>query len=355
MMNDRAEYRRALQGQEIREILLRRQIDSEVLLAHADGNEVAFVAQNCGPIDEQTWDLLEEALARQLDASRIELTIRGHDLVIRCERPHALHLLQILGHDSGPAARAVIGLDQDAQPVILNASDWNAEHVLFLGGRGAGKTAALRTAAVSLALASRQAQVQMVVIAPEGGGDEIAGPGLGDLHYLPHALSAVISELDDIANVLAFATAELQHRRAHTVSRPSIIIFVDDLDLLLRDGGSPVRDPLRKILANGIQSGIYMVMAARAEGNLKDINELLALTPVLRIAGRVDDEAQAREATQMPRSNAEHLHAPGEFLLISEGSQRVFQTAFVDRYDLYWCLERLQGEKQARILAQKLV
>lgn len=357
-MDDRTRHRLSMQARNIEEILAQHQLHARVHEGEFVDDAAKFVASGCGPIDAETWDFLEAALKEHLGASRVELTLQGADLTISVRPAVAFNLMQLLGEGVSPTpGNAVLGKDVDGRPIVLNLSERNAEHILFLGGPGAGKTAALRTFAVSLALASRQAQVQMVFIAPQGGRDEADGPGLGALHYLPHALTAVARGLEDIANVLAFVADELHHRRVHAVAEPSVVVFVDDLHLLLRDGGAPVREPLRALLADGAQSGIYLVMAARPEQeqDSTDLVDLLALKAILRVVGMVKDASQAQETTLIPNSGAQHLRGGGDFLLVTHDRPRRFQAAFVDDYDLHWCLAWLEQQRPTRLLAQSYV
>lgn len=354
MWNDRAAFRLGAQEREIIEVMTKYRQVGSITRQYATSGAPTFVVRDCGGIDEDIWDSLEETLANQLEMSRVELTLQGSNLVI-APRPHAtLDLLPLLEHDLMLSnAQSLIGVDRDGRPVKLSMYGRNAEHVLFLGGSGAGKTAALRACAVSLAVSSRQSQVQMIFVAPEGGSGEIAGPGLGLLHYLPHALSAVVSSVNDVADVLAFVTEEMQYRRSHAVNRPSIVLFIDDLEQILRNGGGPVREPLRAILADGIQNGIFVVMAAGTEQEESGLSDLFALKPVLHIVGNGCERARSPQFTAALCRDAQYLGGRGEFLLATEMGGRVFQTAFVDRIDLHWCLERLQEKRQIRLLARR--
>lgn len=352
-MDDQLRHRLSMMGREIEEVLVRHQLKSRVWLESLQDRTATYMAVGCGPISVTTWDEIEAECGDNLCAASVELTLDGDDLGIAVELPSSLALPAVLEEDpTRNAAVSPIGRDVDGQPVTLSFGDRNAEHILFFGGPGAGKTAVLRTSAVSLALASRQSQAQMIFIAPSAERDEVKGPGLDTLHYLPHALSAVARNLEDVANVLAFVAGELQHRRRCALVEPSIIVFLDDVDVLVEEGGAPVYDPLRLLLAEGAEYGIYIVMAARpaASGGKADITGLLTLKAVSQVLGRIDDQTGVVLGGRL--EDAQHLRGRGDFLLPTGGGLRRFQAAYIDACDLYWYLACLKEQRPARLLAQ---
>lgn len=352
-MDGRLRQRLSMMGRDIESVLARYHIQSRVKHESLEGSMATYVAAGCGPLALTTWDAIEAECRENLCTAHVELALNEDSLIIAVELPEVLTLSMLHGGNATPStAASYIGLDADEQTLTLRFSGRNAQHVLFSGGPGSGKTSALRTTAVSLALASRQSQAQMIFVAPREGREEANGPGLNALHYLPHALAAVARNLEDVANVLAFVADELQYRRHSDVIAPSIVVFVDDVDVLVEEGGAPVCDPLRMVLAEGTEYGIYFVMAARpaGSGGDADIADLLTLKAVSQIWGRID--APAGAVTGWRYEEAHHLRGRGDFLLSCGGGRRRFQAAYVDTYDLTWWLNWLQEQRPARLLAQ---
>lgn len=354
-MKERILHRLELQALDIEAIMSQHDLDAQVHGGYVDAGAVRFQVQGAASVDARTRDQLAHALREALGAEEVRLSGKDSTFDISLDACDRIDLLQLLESDIVLSAAMVsLGWSTDDRPLLLNLHDTISSHVAILGGPSAGKTALLRTYAISLAISSRQSVAQMVFIDPKCPRPEPdTGPGLRTLHYLPHSLSAVLVELEDIANGLAFLVDESAHRRAHGVRRPTIVVFIDNVDHLLQAGGSPIRDSLQQLLTSGSESGIQLVMAARPpQQNTADpFGDLLARKSVLRIVGRVADATHARKTTRLAQSGAEELLGRGDFIVAREEEFVRFQSAFVDMYDLHWCLESLQRRRPPALLA----
>lgn len=355
-MNERLLYRLELQARDIEAVMSEHGVRAQVTGGYVDGGAVTFQVDEAAGIDAPTRNTLARVLRTLLGVSEVRLTGRGAQLDVMLDDGERLDLLPLLESDIGLSpAIASLGWSTDDRPLLVNLQDTTWNHIAILGGPSAGKTALLRTAAVALAISSRQSVAQMAFVDPNCVRPEVdSGPGLGALHYLPHALSAVLTDLEDVANGLAFLVDECAHRRKHGVRRPVIVVFIDNVDHLLESGGAPIRDALRQLLAEGHESGVQLVMAARPpQQDAEDhFGNLLSRKSLLRIVGRVGDAAAARRATGVSDSGAEELLGRGDFMVLREENAIRFQSAFVDRYDLHWCLESLQRRRPPALLAR---
>lgn len=355
-MNERLLYRLELQARDIEAVMSEHGVRAQVTGGYVDGGAVTFQVDEAAGIDAPTRNTLARVLRTLLGVSEVRLTGRGAQLDVMLDDGERLDLLPLLESDIGLSpAIASLGWSTDDRPLLVNLQDTTWNHIAILGGPSAGKTALLRTAAVALAISSRQSVAQMAFVDPDCVRPEVdSGPGLGALHYLPHALSAVLTDLEDVANGLAFLVDECAHRRKHGVRRPVIVVFIDNVDHLLESGGAPIRDALRQLLAEGHESGVQLVMAARPpQQDAEDhFGNLLSRKSLLRIVGRVGDAAAARRATGVSDSGAEELLARGDFMVLREENAIRFQSAFVDRYDLHWCLGSLQRRRPPALLAR---
>lgn len=355
-MNERVLYRLELQARDIEAVMSEHGLETQVSGGFVHAGAVTFQLENAAGIDAPTRKTLARVLRTLLGVSQVTLSGRGAMVDITLDHGERLDLLPLLENDIdlSPAMMS-LGWSTNNRPVLLNLQDKTWNHVAILGGPGAGKTALLRTSAVALAVSSRQSLAQMVFIDPNCRRPEAdAGPGLDALHYLPHALSAVLVQLEDIANGLSFLVDESAHRRARGIRRPDIVLFLDNVDALLEDGGAPVREPLQQLLAEGHESGIRLVMAARPpQGDSENhFGKLLSHKSVLHIVGRVADRAAAHHAPGLSAVGAEELLGRGDFIVVNDEQVVRFQSAYTDRYDLHWCLESLQRRRPPALLAR---
>lgn len=355
-MNERLLYRLELQARDIEAVMSEHGLEAQVTGGYVNGGAVTFQVDEAAGIDAPTRNTLARVLRALLGVSEVRLTGRGAQLDVTLDDGERLDLLPLLESEIALSpAMASLGWSTDDRPLLVNLQDATWNHIAILGEPSAGKTSLLRTAAVALAISSRQSVAQMVFVDPDCVRPEAdSGPGLGALHYLPHALSAVLMDLEDVANGLAFLVDESAHRRKHGIRRPVIAVFIDNVDRLLESGGAPIREALQQLLAEGHESGVQLVMAAHPpQQSAEDhLGNLLSRKTVLRIVGRVGDGAAARRATGVSDSGAEELLGRGDFMVIREENAVRFQSAFVDRYDLHWCLESLQRRRPPALLAR---
>ena len=99
-------------------------------------------------------------------------------------------------------------------PLLLRLPSPEVCHALVAGTTGSGKTALVRSMAVSLALHNRQGEVQLVVIDPKG-------RGYGALEGLPHMLQPVVREVGEAAGVLAGLVEQMVQRDRDGVQEPT--------------------------------------------------------------------------------------------------------------------------------------
>jgi DNA segregation ATPase FtsK/SpoIIIE, S-DNA-T family len=248
---------------------------------------------------------------------------------------------------------AVLGLAEDGRPVVLDFATQQLPHMLIVGEPQTGKTALLRTMAVSLAMTSRQSQVQLAVIDPHF--DELArvDPLLSPLDYLPHMMAPLTVGLDETSQLLNFLVGEMKYRSGRQVVWPTIALFIDRADWLLREGGPTVRDAITQLAQRGEAAGIHLVLAVSSVDDPALTNVLKVNLPV-RLVGQVADAAAARSATGLAYSQAEYLLGQGDFLAVAEGSMTHFQAAFLDDYELHLVLNQLYERQAPPLLAQPL-
>lgn len=354
-MSERLLYRLERQARDIEAVMSENGLEAQVSGGYVDGSAVTFEVEGAAGIDAPTRNTLARVLRALLGMNEVTLTGRANSVDITLDAGERLDLLPLLeGQIDLSPAMVSLGWSTNNRPLLINLQDSTWNHIAILGGPSAGKTALLRTAAVALAISSRQAVAQMVFVDPDCDRPEAdSSQGLGALHYLPHALSAVLGDLDDIVNGLAFLVDESAYRHAQAIRRPLIIVFIDNVDHLLQSGGAPVRDALQQLLAEGSESGIKLVMAARPPqpGTEDQLGNLLARKSILRIVGRVAGNGAGHRFTGGVDLGADELLGHGDFMVIRGEDAVRFQSAYVDAIDLHWCLETLQRRRPPALLA----
>jgi S-DNA-T family DNA segregation ATPase FtsK/SpoIIIE len=306
---------------------------------------------------------LDEELAAALDAPSCQMSRRGVSVDVEILRadPAPLRLLPLYRHlqedvSKGiPPMTAVLGLAEDGAPLLIRLPSPDVAHVLVAGIAGAGKTALLQTMILSLALANPAPSpfqagnlaggLRLVLIDPKG---DAFGPFRG----LPHLARDVVQGTDEAVEALQSLSA-LMEKAEGQGGAVRVVVFIDELADLLRDGGETVQQTLTWLTQRGSEAGIHVVAAiddvAMVSGKSKTrlfwdptaafagdphafshkaATELRHNFPV-RLVGRVASASDARTATGWSGTGAERLKGQGDFLAAAEGRMLRFQAAYV--------------------------
>ena len=276
------------------------------------------------------------------DSGRVRLSVgRSH--------PHAVDLLDL--HAIAPVEEGVsviLGLDDEGKMIVLNLADENLSNILISGMSAAGKSGLLRTVAVSLALANRQSQVQMgIIAAPSGKRGFIARPNLiYPLNYLPHVLFPVVSSAEESVEALQFLTDEVTYREETGLERPLLVILIDNADVLLDSKDYAISSLLARLATASPAAGIRLILSA-TNPNAGELGQILKHNVSLRLTGRT---ASNREQRRL--DDSAYLKGRGDFLAESYGVMMRFQAAYIDDYDLHMALNDLHHRQNIVLLAQ---
>jgi DNA segregation ATPase FtsK/SpoIIIE-like protein len=352
--DDRLRHHLEIQALQIEEVFTRHQVEARVAGGQVQPRVVSFNLQAQLQAGWERLQALKRDLAQVLGAADLQLEEdeAGWRLTVARDNNHPVDLLELLdAHPSLPKLTAVLGIAENGRPVLINFAEPEMSHILVVGQADAGKSSLLRSAAVSLAVRNRQADLQLLVIDPDR---EVTGrverPTLTPLGYLPHMLAPVVERLEDIAAVLHYLTEEIGYREEAGVARPVILTLVDNLHHLLAVGGQPFLAPLTRIIQRGDRVGVHLMLSYREGG--ATLPSLLRSHFAARLVGQVDDPQQARAATGLPDSRADYLLGQGDFLAIGRGEMVHFQAAYINDYDLHHTVDRLYRQPQKRMTAQ---
>lgn len=267
---------------------------------------------------------LSEEIAMALGAGSVRIARDGHDLAVEVERDHPepvllLPLLRSL--PQLPPYTACLGLADDGRPLLLRLPSPDVTHVLVAGTSGSGKTELMRSMILSLAVANRQAQLQIALVDPKS-------RGFGPLAGLRHLLAPPALDIASATALFERLIEALDRREAEGVSQPRIVIVVDEvIDLLMR-GGKQIEQGLTRIAQGGREAGLHLVLGAHKPASAALGAHLKANLP-LRLVGRVGSADDARVASGISGSGAEKLTGRGDFLAVAGGQVTRFQAAYV--------------------------
>jgi len=362
--NDSLQRRRQLQKQRLRHrVQIQSQQIEKVMAAHHLPVHVSGgkVQPQSIQFDLQThlsggWVRVRELttdLRRALGVPDISVTRENGRLQVAVARPQdaPVTLLDVMAMKRDfPKETAVLGLSDQAKPVLLSLSRSDYAHVLISGATGAGKTALIRTISVSLALLNRQSRLQQIILTALKKGEGV-DLDLERLTHLPHLAATIIYDPEEVTQVLAWLAAEMENRVANAETTPMLIVVMDNVTTFMEESGAAITEPLALLLQRGAKAGIHFILTTSEPESPYLDSQIKANLP-LRITGRVADAVQAAAAMGVDGSDAEFLLGRGDFLLLDKTQMTYFQAAFVTDYDLHLCLAKLRRTGGYSILAQ---
>jgi DNA segregation ATPase FtsK/SpoIIIE, S-DNA-T family len=225
-----------------------------------------------------------------------------------------------------PPVAAVLGMDETGTPLVLRLASSDVAHVLVAGTTCSGKTALARTLLTSLAMYNRQSDVQIILIDPKR-------RGFQPLEKLPHVLNGVQDSVELASTCLRWLVREMERRDKEGISKPALIVAVDELADLIQTGGKEMEDRLTRIAQRGREAGIHLVACTQKPTASLIGGAMKANFPV-RLVGAVASSDEARYASGVSGSGAEKLEGKGDFLLVAKGEAVRFQAAWLGPKDL---------------------
>lgn len=349
----RLQHQLEIQSLQIEQVFTRHEVEAQVAGGVVQAKTIRFNLQTLADGFERLRELKQELIAA-LRVPDVHLTRENGQWEVHVTRQNEppvglLELMALVPHL--PPVTAVLGLAEEGNPILLNFADKQVTHVLVSGLSGAGKTALLRTMAISLGLNNRQSQLQMLVLDMETGSNAISQTALQPLNYLPHMLSSVVQEREHALEVLAFLTSEIAYRSQQNVITPTIVVYVDKIAALLEMGGATAVEAITQILQKGAKVGIHLILSTQRP-HAPVLGNLLKSHISVRLIGKVQDEREARAASGLSGTQAEFLLGQGDFLAVTQQGVTHFQSAYMGDYDLHLCLEELHRRRPPSLVAQ---
>ena len=285
-------------------------------------------------------DLTEE-LALALGAPACRVLRRGGRVQVEVPRsdPKRIPFARLCSRLSHvPAVTALLGLDEDAIPVMLRFPSPDVAHVLIAGNTGSGKTMLARTIALSLAMLNAPRHLQMVFIDPKR-------RGFAPLARVPHLLTPPIDNTSRATLVLARLVEEMERRDKADCSTPHIVVFIDELADLVMAGRRSIARPLTRLAQRGREAGIHLV-ACTQRPTASVIGGLVKSNFPVRVVGSVASAEDAKIASGLPRTGAQLLLGRGDFIVVARGEKLRVQGPYASSQEMRRIAVRLSEGKK---------
>ncbi|MCB9147206.1 MAG: DNA translocase FtsK [Caldilineaceae bacterium] len=330
-----------MQADRIEEVLARHKVQGRVRGGTVTPRLVKFeMAAQIGTKVNKVASLAEEiALALGAREARVYRDGSTINVEVPREEPEPVRLLPLCASlRQVPPHTAVLGVDHGGAPLLLRLTAPDVTHVLIAGTTGSGKTALARTLLTSLAMHNRQAELQLVLIDPKG-------RGFGALTRLPHVLGSMEQSNEEAVARLRWLVQEMERRDRQNVSRPILVVAIDELADLIQTGGKVVEAAIARLAQRGREAGIHLV-ACTQKPTASLIGSATAANFPVRLVGSVSSKDEARYATGAADSGAEKLEGKGDFLLVTKGELVRFQSAWMGPSDLKTVLSKMYAPRE---------
>lgn len=288
---------------------------------------------------------LSEEVAMRLGAQGVRVSRHGAAIQIDVPREdgQVVRLLNLCRRLKDiPKQTAILGLDETGVPLLLRLPSPEVAHVLVSGTTGSGKTALVRSMALSLAMHNRLGEVQMVFIDPKGNGfdpftafDKLGGG-------LPHLLRPAVHEVHQAIFLLGEMVEEMVRRDRENISEPRVVIFIDEVADLMEQGGKAMDRLMTRLTQRGRSAGLHII-ACTQKPLAASIGSLTRSNFPVRLVGSVASADDAKIAAGIPGTGAEKLLGRGDFLLVAKGHVTRFQAAYVNEQEIRQIVGRMNA------------
>lgn len=291
----------------------------------------------------------EVALALNAPAARISRNNGQINIEIPRDDVQPLRLLDMYAQIQRDAAMAqamsvagttLLGMAVDGVPLLLRVSAPDVAHVLIAGTTGSGKSEAARTMLASLMLFQRARDVQIIIVDPKASEFRV-------FEHVPHLLCPIIKNIEDAIANLEWLVEEMIRRQEQMITRPRILLMIDELTDLLLQGGGEVEGCLTRLVQRGRSAGIS-VIGCTQKPTASVLGSLVKANFPVRLVGKVTGASEALVASGVAQSGAEKLAGRGDFMLIANGDKIRVQMAHLPPNDYDAFRAQVLGMAQQR-------
>ena len=244
-----------------------------------------------------------------------------------------------------------LGLDVSGNPLLADIG--KMPHVLVAGTTGSGKSVLINSFISSLLFRATPDELKLILVDPKR-------VELTSYNGIPHLMTPVIVEVDQILASLKWAMGEMDRRyktfAEHGVRNidgynelagfqtlPYIVIFVDELADLMAYAPVEVEDAIARLAQMARATGIHLVLATQRP-SVDVITGLIKANIPCRIAFSVSSMIDSRVIIDTP--GAEKLLGRGDMLFIppDQAKPTRIQGAFVSEREVKALVDFLKNE-----------
>lgn len=308
------------------------------------------------------------ALALEAAPIRIEAPVPGRSIV-GLEVPNSQTTLVSLRSVIESEAYRVLksplklplGQDVSGQPAVADMV--RMPHLLIAGATGSGKSVCVNSLIASLLFSHTPDTLRFLMVDPKM-------VELTTYNGIPHLIAPVVTEVDRVVPVLAWATREMDRRYklfSHTGSRnidsynekmtarhesilPFIIIIIDELADLMMAAPDEVERYICRLAQMARATGIHLILATQRP-SVDVVTGLIKANFPARIAFAVTSQIDSRVILDTP--GAERLLGRGDMLFMEPTSPNLarLQGCFVSDRELHQLVEHWQRAQAAQMPA----
>ncbi len=244
-----------------------------------------------------------------------------------------------------------LGLDVSGNPLMADIA--KMPHVLVAGTTGSGKSVLINSFIASLLFRATPDELKLILVDPKR--VELTG-----YNGIPHLMTPVIVEVDQILASLKWALGEMDRRyktfAEHGVRNidgynelagfqtlPYIVIFIDELADLMAYAPVEVEDAIARLAQMARATGIHLVVSTQRP-SVDVITGLIKANIPCRIAFNVSSMIDSRVIIDTP--GAEKLLGRGDMLYIppEQAKPTRIQGAFVSEKEVRRLVDFLKNE-----------
>ncbi|MFC1711897.1 DNA translocase FtsK [Patescibacteria group bacterium] len=268
------------------------------------------------------------ALAAPTGQIRIEAPIPGRSLV-GVEVPNRsleiVPLKKMLTSEvmKKSKSKLTVGLGLDVSGKSVVADLVKMPHALIAGATGSGKSVAINSFIATILFRASPSEVKFILVDPKR-------VELTQYNGIPHLLTPVIVEPEQVVSALKWAIAEMERRYklfaqggARNIESyneisgfqalPYIVIIIDELADIMLFAPSEVEDTITRIAQMARATGIHLIVSTQRP-SVDVITGLIKANIPCRIAFNVSSMVDSRVIIDMP--GAEKLLGRGDMLYI---------------------------------------
>ncbi len=252
------------------------------------------------------------------------------------------------------SSKLTLALGKDVAGVPLVADLKEMPHLLIAGTTGSGKTVCVNAIISSMLFKAKPSEVKFILVDPKT-------VELASFVGIPHLISPIISNAKKAADVLIWATEEMEKRYSLLATQtarnidaynakvspkdrmPFIVIIVDELADLMIIARDKIETAILRLAQLSRAVGIHLILATQRP-SVDVITGVIKANFPARISFKVASKVDSR--TVLDFVGAEKLLGKGDLLFIRPGINKPIraQACFVDDEDISKLVEEVKSQ-----------